>query len=112
MVVAAGLAIPLQANLPLSVALVWLTNPFTIPPVFYFCYRVGLKVLGMPRYPGNISFTVEALSSELSHIWLPLLTGSILCGVLLAVSSFFITKYVWRANAAKRWKARQLTLKR
>ena len=34
MVLGAGGAILFHANLPLSVVLVWLTNPFTMPPMF------------------------------------------------------------------------------
>ena len=34
-------AIPLRVNLPLSVATVWLTNPITMPPIFYGAYKVG-----------------------------------------------------------------------
>ena len=42
----AGVAIPFRANLPLSVATVWVTNPFTIPPIFYAAYKIGSTVLG------------------------------------------------------------------
>ena len=38
----AGLAIPFRANLPLSVATVLVTNPFTIPPIFYGAYKLSL----------------------------------------------------------------------
>lgn len=41
MVLAAGGAILLRVNLPMSIALVWITNPLTMPPMFYFAYVVG-----------------------------------------------------------------------
>ena len=34
MLLAASLAIPVRGNLPISIGLVWLTNPITMPPVF------------------------------------------------------------------------------
>lgn len=42
MILAALLAFAFQANLPIAVSMVWITNPITIPPMFYLAYRVGL----------------------------------------------------------------------
>ena len=41
MPVAALVALLVRCNLPLAVGLVWLTNPVTMPPLFYMAYRVG-----------------------------------------------------------------------
>jgi uncharacterized protein (DUF2062 family) len=61
MILAASLAIFFSANIPLSVALVWLTNPITMPPLFYAAYRLGAWVLQMP---------VNNFAFELSFRWL------------------------------------------
>ena len=47
MVLAAAAAIIIRCNLPISVGLVWVSNPFTMPPLFYFCYLVGTWILGI-----------------------------------------------------------------
>ena len=45
MLLAAVLAVASRCNLPLAVAWVWITNPLTIPPIFYFSYRLGAWLL-------------------------------------------------------------------
>lgn len=49
MIMAAGVAILCGVNLPLSVALVWISNPITMPVLFYFAYRVGAWLLHCPE---------------------------------------------------------------
>lgn len=51
MLVAAFMAIFLRSNLPISIGLVWITNPLTMPPIFYFTYRVGDFLIGDPGRP-------------------------------------------------------------
>ena len=48
-VVGALIAMWLRCNLPITIAFVWLTNPVTIPPVFFFTYKVGTWVLQEPE---------------------------------------------------------------
>ena len=36
-------------NWPIAVALVWVSNPITMPPMFYFNYLVGTWILGEPE---------------------------------------------------------------
>jgi len=47
MLLAAPGAVIFSANLPLSVALVWITNPITMPPIYYGCYKLGAWMLGV-----------------------------------------------------------------
>ena len=41
MVLAALGALWRRVNLPLAVALICITNPLTMAPAFYLCYKVG-----------------------------------------------------------------------
>ena len=48
MVIAAAAAIMFRVNLPISVVTVWLSNPVTMPALFYGCYFLGAMLLGTP----------------------------------------------------------------
>lgn len=96
MVAAAAMAIAARVNLALSVALVWVTNPLTIPPLFYFSYRVGLWLLREPVPPEEFEFSMEWLGHEMAHIWQPLYLGSLFCALVFAVLGYFIVHGMWR----------------
>ena len=48
MLIAAICAIVFRVNLPLSIALTWVTNPFTLIPIFYSSYCLGSVIFGIP----------------------------------------------------------------
>ena len=48
MLLAATAAALLRFNMPVAVAMVWITNPLTIPPIFFACYQFGAWLLGTP----------------------------------------------------------------
>lgn len=107
MVIAAALAIALSANLPLSVATCWVTNPLTIPPMFYFAYKVGAWTLGTPESPFAFELSMEWLESELGLIWKPFLLGCLICATASAVLGYFTIKMAWRYHVVMAWRARK-----
>lgn len=107
MLVAAVLAVIFRSNLPVSVGLVWITNPLTMPPIFYCTYLVGDFLLGSPA--GNIEFelSMEWLSESLSLIWWPLLFGSVLCGIVFAIVSYVLINQFWVWHVNRSWRERK-----
>ena len=111
MVAAAFIAIVTRVNLPISVALVWISNPITMPPMFYFTYRVGTWILGEPPQNPEFEISLEWMANSLADIWQPLYLGSLLCGVIAAILGYSLMRGFWRwhviSNLRKRrerWK--------
>lgn len=107
MIAAAATAIPARVNLTLAVALVWITNPITIPPMFYGAYLVGTKVLGRPMESGDFQPTMEWFTNSMSQIWLPLYLGSLICAIIAATLGYFTIRGLWRLQIATQWKNRK-----
>lgn len=106
MLVAASLALWFRCNLPLAVALVWITNPITMPAIFYFTYRVGCFVLQSHGVP-DFEPTAEWFATELHHIWKPLLLGSVISGIIFGCLSYLSIRAYWRWSIVRMWKARR-----
>lgn len=96
MVPAAILAFWWGANLVISCALVWLTNPITMPPVYYFTYKLGTIILDMPFKPIPFEASIGWLWHHFHTIALPLYVGSILCGIVLAIVGNLVIRLLWR----------------
>ncbi|MEI7796165.1 MAG: DUF2062 domain-containing protein [Methylococcaceae bacterium] len=101
MAIAAAGAIYFRANLPVSVALVWVTNPLTMPPLFYFAYQVGLDVMNQPAAEGDFSLT--SVLSGLGDVWQPFLLGCLIMGVISATVGYFGMKTFWAYHVKKKW---------
>ena len=107
MILAAAAAIALRVNLPISVALVWVSNPVTLPLLIYAAYRVGAWVLGI--HAGEIDFqmSVEWLEESLHDKWQPFLLGCFLLGSIASVAGYFIVRGFWRVDVIQEWARRQ-----
>jgi uncharacterized protein (DUF2062 family) len=107
MVIAAGLAILFRVNLPLSLIVCWVTNPITIPPMFYFAYLVGTWVLSWPPSEFDFELSFEWLGNELVHIWQPFLLGCFICATVASFIGYHAISLSWRYHVVMAWKARQ-----
>jgi len=109
MIAAAITAIIFRANLPLSVALVWISNPLTMAPIFYFNYVIGTLILGQET---NEEFSFELSWDWIIHVlgdlWIPLYLGSVAVGLALGLLSFITIKILWRHYVIKHWSTRKL----
>jgi len=106
MLVAAIGAIIVGANLPVSVGLVWITNPLTMPPIFYCSYVVGTWIVDVQEH-ADFAWDYHSLMENLSAIWWPLLAGSLVCGVILSAISYLAINRFWIWHVRRSWKDRR-----
>lgn len=107
MLPAALFSILLRGNLPISVTLVWITNPVTMPPIYFFCYKVGVWILGVP--PKNVEFAItwEWLSTTFMSIWQPFLLGCFVVSTVSALTGYLAMKAFWRWQVVRDWQRRK-----
>jgi uncharacterized protein (DUF2062 family) len=103
MLIAALLAIWLRCNLPCSVALVWLTNPVTMPPIYFGAYLLGARIMGIEAAPDHFDLTWDWILARLE----PFLLGCLICGVVLGAVSLVAVRVLWRVAVVMQWRARQ-----
>jgi uncharacterized protein (DUF2062 family) len=117
MLSAALLAILFRVNLPVAVILTWYTNPFTIVPLYYIAYKLGMFVTGgnSRSLPGGdldllglpIADWVPALLTWLAAMGKPFLLGLFLLALILAVSGYLLALAAWRVHVMLSWKKRR-----
>jgi uncharacterized protein (DUF2062 family) len=100
-------AIPLRVNLPLSVATVWITNPLTMPPIFYGAYKVGSITLGTSMQDFTFELSWTWLVNSIGTIGPAFLLGCLICSVFFGVLGYLIMNAVWRLSVSRAWQKRK-----
>ncbi len=108
MVLAAFMAFVLRSNLPISVGLVWISNPITIPPIFYACYRLGVWMLQAPELEFSIELSWAWVCDEFPKLWIPLITGSLFCAVFFGCLGYLFIQGFWRWHVVSNWEKRKI----
>ena len=99
-------ALIFRANLPLTIAAVWISNPLTMGPMYYFAYLVGTHVLNVPPEPFHIDLSIHWLAHELKHYYEPLLVGALICGTILALLGNIAIRLFWRFTVVQAMRKR------
>ena len=130
MLLVLALCFALRANKLVAIIFVWVSNPFTIVPIYYPSYLLGRAVLNFFHYSTDAQLSSDqmrqifaqfTLSSAFTHLlsaqfWQNLFTflrfkgfelwvGATLMGALVAIIGYFVTFYiiVWhRKNNPRR----------
>lgn len=107
MIIAGILAVFFGANLPIAVSLVWITNPVTWIPMYYFAYRVGALLLGRDTFAFSAFSQVFSLETAW-ELGAPFLLGCLILMVLGAAAGYFGIHAFWRWHVQRAWDERKL----
>lgn len=122
MVPAAVGVVAFRVNLPLTMVLVWLTNPLTWLPCMYLAYTVGTWFTGTPGLGmealGNV---IDQISTSLPGVGsgqgleagTPLraylgtfVLGSLVTGLGLGLAGYVAMRSYWRWHVVRAWQQR------
>ena len=109
--IAVLLAVRLKANLPLSVTLVFVTNPLTMPVIYYAAYKIGAQLLNTPIIDVEFAISWEWLRDSLGAIWAPFLLGCTVLGISVGAMGYLFISALWRWRVSRDWHRRRLRRK-
>lgn len=101
MLLVALLAIIFNVNLPITILLVWLSNPLTMPFIYYFEYELGNWLLNIKD---PIEFSFETMNENISEIALSLYVGTFVISTISAFLAVFILNLLWIKEVRKKRK--------
>ncbi len=104
---AALVGVACRVNVPAIIATVFLVNPLTFVPIYYFAYRVGAALLGEAPRRFTISLHWETLQRDLGPTWEPLLLGCVVCAIVAGFAGWALLELVWRWSVNVRYRARR-----
>lgn len=121
MVLSVFLAWLLRANKVVGVPIVWISNPVTLVPIYYPCYVIGCKLLGMPVVSDKwdeISSSWDTLRADATTRWIdkvqfwwnilvdsigPLSIGCLVAASVSGILSYYISLFFIRSYRLRRW---------
>ena len=107
MILAAAAAIVIGCNLPVSVAVVWISNPITWAPMYFFAYKVGALILNVKAASIEFEMSIDWLKNGLGAIWEPFLLGCLVLGLTTAAIGHVAVRAIWRIHVVNSWRERQ-----
>jgi len=86
-------------NVPIGLAMCWLSNPFTMPPMYYMEYMTGSFLLGTEIAP--VEMTMEWFSQNIDNIFIPLYFGTLIFSVVGSITGYYLVNHFWRSSVHK-----------
>jgi len=83
-------------NVPIALAMCWLSNPFTMPPMYYMEYMTGSFFLGSEIAP--VEMSVEWFSENIDNIFIPLYVGTAFYSIVGSSLAYYVVNHFWRES--------------
>jgi uncharacterized protein (DUF2062 family) len=97
----------LRLNLPVLIATVFLSNPFTWLPQVAGSIWVGARLMGMDLMPMLHALRPRSLWTEVHQLWAPLLLGALVLGLAAAGAGYVLAQFAWRVHVLNHLRRRR-----
>jgi len=84
----------IRFNVPIAISMVWLSNPFTMPPMYYMEYLTGNFLLGKEGID-DIELTMEWFSANIGEIFVPLYVGTAFYSIVVTGLIYVLLNRLW-----------------
>jgi len=92
--------IPLiRFNVPIAIATVWLSNPATMPFMYYMEYLTGNFLLGMD--PLTVELSMHWFESHIGDIFIPLYVGTLFFSTVISIAVYYGVNWLWIKSVHK-----------
>lgn len=84
----------IRFNVPIAISMVWLSNPLTMPPMYYMEYITGNFILGREGID-DIELTMEWFTEHFQDILVPLYTGTAFYSIVVSSIIYVVLNRLW-----------------
>lgn len=86
----------IKFNVPIALAMCWLSNPLTMPPMYYMEYMTGSFFLGSEIAP--VEMTLDWFSNNIDNIFIPLYTGTFFYSIVGSSLAYWLVNHFWKSS--------------
>jgi len=86
-------------NVPIAIAMVWITNPFTMPPIYVMEYYTGSFFLGTEIT--NVEMTLGWFNDNIDKIFIQLYTGAMFYSLSSSFIAYWLVHHFWKSSVKK-----------
>jgi uncharacterized protein (DUF2062 family) len=100
MFLAVPAALAMKVNLAVTIAATWISNPITLVPLMVLAYSTGCFILRLDNafIFTNFEPSIFWFHTMLANVWLPLVTGALVCGIIAGAIGYTAVLWLWRFN--------------
>lgn len=93
-------------NVPIAISMVWLSNPITMPPMYYMEYLTGNFILGREGLD-DIELTMSWFTEHFDDILVPLYVGTAFYSIVVTGIIYVVLNRLWVTSVHSEKKERK-----
>jgi uncharacterized protein (DUF2062 family) len=96
----------IRFNVPIAIAMVWLSNPFTMPAMYYMEYLTGNFILQREKID-SVELSMNWFANHWSDIVLPLYVGTTFYSLVISFIVYILINWCWKTSVLRERKKRK-----